>query len=125
MHFGKSVFVAGICALLGACAGEAPTASAPSENLPPAPPPGEPSGIAGMDAQALRVAFGPPQFVRKDKAVEMWRYDNSTCKAFFFLYANGSSLAVRHVETVPRGSTMAADETCLAQLRAHANAPVS
>jgi hypothetical protein len=70
-----------------------------------------------MDAQALRVTFGTPAFVRRDGAIEMWRYDNASCKAFFFLYGNGLSVTVRHVETLPRGQEMAADETCLQQLR--------
>lgn len=111
-----------VCALLCACS------AVPKETtiaLPPAPPPGEPAGVAGMEAQSLRVAFGPPAFVRKDGASEMWRYDNPQCRAFFFLYPNGASLAVRHVETVPRGHDIAADATCLDQLRAHAGAPVS
>ncbi len=114
---------ASLCAVLCACTG-APHES-PTIALPTAPPPGEPNGLAGMEAADLRVAFGPPAFVRKDGAVEMWRYDNVACKAVFFLYANGASLAVRHVETVPRGRDIAADENCLDQLRAHANAPVS
>lgn len=115
--------VASLCGLLCACA-NAPQ-EAPIVALPAAPPPGEPVGLAGMDASQLRVAFGSPAFVRKDGATEMWRYDNAACKAFFFLYPSGTSLAVRHVETVPRGREMAADENCLSQLRAHANVPVS
>lgn len=93
--------------------------------LPPAPPPGEPAGIVGMDAQALRAAFGAPAFVRKDGPVEMWRYDNTNCRAFFFLYPNAGTTTVRHVETQPRGREMAADEACLAQLRVHVPSPVS
>lgn len=115
--------VASLCGLLCACA-NAPQ-EAPTVALPAAPPPGEPVGLAGMDASQLRVAFGSPAFVRKDGATEMWRYDNPACKAFFFLYPNGTSLAVRHIETIPRGRDMAADENCLAQLRAHGNVPVS
>ncbi|HWU26357.1 MAG TPA: hypothetical protein VN154_08135 [Rhizomicrobium sp.] len=92
-------------------------------SLPSAPPPGEPPDLAGIDAAALRVAFGHPAFSRKDGQAEMWRYDNSGCKAFFFLYSNGTTFTVRHVETVPRGQEMAADANCLAQLRLHT--PVS
>ena len=125
----SAVAIAGLCAILGACAGtpkETNPAPAPVA-LPPAPPPGEPAWSAGMDAQALRVAFGTPAFMRKDGAAEIWRYDSASCKAFFFLYpnANGASV-VRHVETLPRGPEMAADETCLAQMRTRPpNAPVS
>jgi hypothetical protein len=119
--------VACLCAVLGACAGT-PKETAPAPvALPPAPPPGEPAWITTMDSRALRVSFGQPAFVRKDGAAEIWRYDGQTCKAFFFLYANGSgATVVRHVETLPRGHEMAADENCLAQMRAHpANGPVS
>lgn len=119
----NGVVLALACAMLCACA--APQNAVPTVALPAAPPPGEPPGLAGMDAQALRVAFGAPAFVRKDGRVEMWRYDNPSCKAFFFLYAAEGMLTVRHVETVPRGRDIAADADCLTQLRARANAPVS
>jgi hypothetical protein len=112
-----------LCALLCACASQ-PKQVAPVA-LPPAPPPGEPGDLAGIDATALRASFGAPVFVRKDGAIEMWRYDNAACKAFFFLYPTGAALTVRHVETIPRGHDMAADADCLAQLRIRTNAPVS
>jgi hypothetical protein len=105
------------------CAGLSACASAPPQPPPiAAPPPGEPPGIAGLSAQKLRIAFGAPQFVRKDGDSELWRYDGEACKAFFFLYPQSGTLAVRHVETVPRGAAMAADITCLDALRARAHA---
>jgi hypothetical protein len=85
----------------------------------------EPGNIAGMDASRIRVAFGAPQFVRKDGQVEMWRYDGMNCKAFFFMYPSGNSLAVKHVETMPRPDNAAADSTCLQGLLAHARAAAS
>jgi hypothetical protein len=114
------------CALLGACV-QAPNqvAPLPPVALPPAPPPGEPPGIVGMDAVALRAAFGTPTFIRKDGEAEMWRYDGVSCKAFFFLYANAGVSTVSHVETMPRGPVIAADESCLAQLRARPAAPAT
>jgi hypothetical protein len=90
-------------------------------SLPTPPPMGEPGNIAGMDAGRIRVAFGAPQFVRKDGQIEMWRYDGAGCKAFFFMYPNGGSLAVRHVETMPRGpNDQGADSNCLQGLLARA-----
>ena len=83
---------------------------------------GGPANVAGMDAARIRLAFGAPQFVRKDGQVEMWRYDGASCKAFFFLYPNGGSLAVRHVETMPQGANATADSTCLQSLLARAKA---
>jgi hypothetical protein len=48
----------------------------------------------------------------------MWRYDGAACKAFFFLYGVPGTEQVRHVETLPRGQTDAADDGCLNALRA-------
>ncbi len=117
------------CAALAACAtAQRQQAEGPQQqvSLPPPPPPGEPAGLPGLEESQLRVAYGAPSLVRKDGRTEMWRYDGVGCKAFFFLYPSGSSFAVRHVETVPRGGDMAADANCLAALRARATAtPVS
>jgi len=112
-----------LCAMLAAC--EVAPKESPTIALPAAPPPGEPAGLTGIDAQALRAAFGLPAFVRKDGTIETWRYDNATCKAFFFLYPVEGTLTVRHVETLPRGMDIAADANCLALLRVHAVTPVS
>ena len=119
MNGQKLAAIACLCAALGACANQ-PQQQTPSVALPAAPPPGEPAWIISMDAQGLRTAFGQPAFVRKDSGSEMWRYDGAGCKAFFFLYPGMSgATVVRHVETLPRGATIAADENCLAQLRLH------
>jgi hypothetical protein len=101
---------------LAACA--APQANQVA--LPAAPPPGEPGNLAGMDAARVKTAFGAPQFVRKDGTAEIWRYDAANCKAFFFLYPNGTSMAVRHVETTPHAASEAADSACLQALMARA-----
>jgi hypothetical protein len=113
--------LASLCLLLlcGLAACAAPRQQA---SLPTAPPVGEPGNIAGMDAGRIRVAFGTPQFVRKDGQAEMWRYDGTSCKAFFFLYPSGSSMAVRHVETLPHPANEAADSTCLQDLLNRARA---
>lgn len=116
--------IAALCASVCACA--TPQAPPPRLALPAAPPVGEPAGIAGLEASQLKVAFGRPVFVRKDGPAELWRYDGASCKAFFFLYPAGSSMAVRHVETLPRGQEMAADAACLNALRTRQQAaPVS
>jgi len=83
--------------------------------IPPAPPRGEPGQYLNMAAPGLQAAFGRPAFVRKDGGTEMWRYDGTACRAFFFLY--GSPLAVRHVETLPHGAQSAADIECLNALK--------
>jgi hypothetical protein len=107
---------------LGACA----TQPIQQASLPSPPPSSrEPGNIAGMDASRIRVAFGDPQFVRKDGQVEMWRYDGANCKAFFFMYPRGDSLAVKHVETMPRPDNATTDSTCLQGLLAHAKSAAS
>jgi hypothetical protein len=106
---------------LAACATQ-PTNQAA---LPSPPPAGEPGNVAGMDASRIRVAFGAPQFVRKDGQIELWRYDGANCRAFFFMYPRGNSLAVKHVETMPRPGNAAADSTCLQELLARAKGAAS
>ncbi|HEX4077929.1 MAG TPA: hypothetical protein VHX61_03525 [Rhizomicrobium sp.] len=117
-----------MCLLLADCASSrraAPVSQPPHVALPVVPHPGEPGDVAGLQPAQLRVIFGAPAFVRKDGTIEMWRYDGPACKAFFFLYPFGNSLLVRHVETLPRGRRMAADQTCLDSLRTHPATPVS
>jgi hypothetical protein len=107
-----------LCAGLSACA----TQSNQSSSLPRVPE-GEPPGLAGLAATGVKAAYGEPSFVRRDGATEVWRYDGQTCRAFFFLYPSEGTKVVRHVETLPRGTTMAADTTCLDAL--HGRAKVS
>ncbi|MEI9990482.1 MAG: hypothetical protein WDM86_10615 [Rhizomicrobium sp.] len=114
-----------LCALLGACA--APRAAGPAHvELPSAPPEGEPVGTTGLHEAELKAQYGQPAFVRHDGNAQIWRFDGAACKAFFFLYSRGGDTAVWHVETAPRGQSIAADETCLSGLRARvAPQPVS
>jgi len=109
--------------LLGACASQ-PTASSPYA-LPAPPPGGEPSGFIGMTAVQLQASFGRPSFTRRENGSELWRYDVSQCRTFFFLYPEGRAMSVRHVETVPQGKGVAADPACLSVLRAKPASPVS
>jgi hypothetical protein len=120
----RTLCVALVCLLAAACA------SAPQSQkvaLPTAPRPGEPAGIAGLSAADVRANFGIPAFVRKDGVAELWRYDGQGCKAFFFLYPEGGSNRVRHVETLPRANgATAADPACLQLLlKRRATQPVS
>ena len=81
---------------------------------------GEPADVAGLAPANVRAAFGAPSFVRKDGTTQMWRYDSPMCRAFFFFYDQSGVQSVRHVETLPRGVSMAADANCLDALRARA-----
>ena len=78
---------------------------------------GDSSGLVGQGDAQIRATFGAPAFVRKDGTAQIWRYDGMVCKAFFFFYANGSALAVKHVETLPHPLMASADAGCLASLQ--------
>ena len=108
--------------LVVVCLGLAACASQPQRGGGLVAPPqvGEPPGIPGLAASQVKASFGEPSFIRKDGSAEIWRYDGQTCRAFFFLYPNGGNEVVRHVETLPRGATIAADTTCLDALRGRA-----
>lgn len=79
--------------------------------LTPAPP---------TDAVTLRGAYGAPDFVRRERDSELWRYDGTGCAAFFFLYREGEIWRLRYSETMPRGRDMPADAACLSGLSARA-----
>ena len=121
------VILLSACALLAGCSTSRQSAP-PTANraiVPAGPPAGEPSDLAGLKSTQLREVFGAPNFVRKEGAMELWRYDSIGCKAFFFLYPYGQALLVRHVETLPRGNVQAADQTCLESLRPKSPQPIS
>lgn len=111
----RPVLAVCFCAMLSACASRPTT---PNVSLPFPPPSGGSAGPVGLLASDLRAHFGAPSFVRKENGAEMWRYDGANCRAFFFLYPQGDSRIVGHVETIPRGARTAADANCLAGLRA-------
>jgi hypothetical protein len=86
----------------------------PPEPMPPPPPPPPPP----TDAQSLRTAYGAPDFIRKEKDSELWRYDGKNCAVFFFLYREGELMRIRYAETDPRGKDVAADPACIEGLNA-------
>jgi len=98
-----------LCTTLAGCATRP---AAPTQvRLPEAPPAGEPAGTTGLHEADLRAAFGVPALVRHDGTAQIWRFDGAGCKAYFFLYSRDGATAVWHVETIPRGVRIAADET--------------
>lgn len=105
-----------LCTALAACA--SPGGRGPGRL--DAPPPGEPSGTTGLKEADLRRFYGQPAFIRKDANGQIWRFDAPSCKAYFFLYTRGADTAVWHVETTPRGVSIAADQNCLNALSARA-----
>jgi hypothetical protein len=117
----RLVAVLGLCVLAGACGSTRPAQNA--VRLPDAPHGGEPAGTTGLHEADLRAQFGQPAMIRHDAGAEVVRIDGATCKAFFFLYSKDGNTAVWHVETSPRGQAIAADENCLASLRARMAPP--
>lgn len=122
-------FLLAVCAFIAGCTTPRtpaqPTTKLQQAIVPAAPPVGEPADLAGLKSTQLREIYGTPNFVRKEGAMELWRYDSSGCRAFFFLYPYGQTLLVRHVETLPRGGARAADQTCLDSLRPKSQQPIS
>jgi len=111
----RKLVVLSACVLLAACANRAAVPDRVA--LPAAPPPGEPPNVIGLSPNALSAAFGEPAFIRKDGGTEFWRYNGKTCRAFFFLYKQNNILTVGHMETLPHGAAIAADNACLDTLR--------
>ncbi|OJT95842.1 MAG: hypothetical protein BGN82_04910 [Alphaproteobacteria bacterium 65-7] len=107
-----------LAVLAAGCAANGPVPRPAPRAIPAAPPRGEPSVFYNMPAASLRAALGTPAFVRKDGAVEMWRYDGAACRAFFFFQGAAGQQVVRHVETLPHGVKLAADSACLTALQA-------
>jgi len=122
-------FLLGVPAFLVGCTTSRPPAQPTTKiqqaTVPAAPRADEPADLAGLKSTQLREIYGEPNFVRREGAMELWRYDSSGCKAFFFLYPYGQALLVRHVETLPRGAARAADQTCLDSLRPKSQQPIS
>ncbi|HWD26727.1 MAG TPA: hypothetical protein VG387_06160 [Rhizomicrobium sp.] len=118
----RLVPVLALCAVLGACAsngGGGGGTTVPSRvPLPSAPPAGEPAGTTGLHEADLRAQYGQPSLIRHDGTATIWRFDGAGCKAFFFFYTRDNNTAVWHVETMPRGVSIAADQGCLNALRA-------
>lgn len=114
---------AGLMLFLCACANT--PAPPPRIALPAPPPTGEPTNFVGMTSTQLRTAFGAPVFTRKEYGAELWRYDTTNCRAFFFLYPAGNGMSVGHVETMPHAPNAAVDPGCLSALRGKPTSPAS
>ncbi len=113
----RKLLTVSACILLAACASRAPIPD--RVELPPAPPPGELPNVLGLSEDAVRATFGEPAFVRRDGDMQFWRYNGAACHAFFFLYKQNGILTVQHVETLPPGAAIGADNACINGLRLH------
>tara|TARA_R110001606_G_scaffold279052_1_gene427593 strand:- start:152 stop:655 length:504 start_codon:yes stop_codon:yes gene_type:complete len=98
------------------------TALSVPERTPAAPPPNDdPARLRGLNASALTALLGDPVRVRRDGTAEIRQYgDVSSCQIDLFLYADGSTATVSHVE-IRRGIERldpAAARSCLRQMLA-------
>ncbi len=86
---------------------------------PPIPEPAvNPSVVIGMAAGELRDLLGPPEFRRRDKPAEIWRYTNGTCVLDVFLYeaAGGGPLGATHFEFRSLDKEPVVAETCFTNM---------
>lgn len=54
--------------------------------------------LIGLAGKAVVELLGPPGFIHRDRAAEIWRYGGTNCKLDLFLYRRGSALQVTHAE---------------------------
>jgi len=113
-----------VALLAGGCAGR-------DERAPPvaAEPAIDPASLIGLDAAALRARLGAPEFVRQEKAAEVWRYAYGACIAYLFLYAdNGAARkppTVRFIEVRGLASPSVKAEDCIGRPAAAPPPPVA
>jgi hypothetical protein len=98
---------------------------APAPQAAAAPTPQTAAASARRNATELRAEFGTPDFVRRETDSELWRYDGEGCSLFAVLYRDNADFLVRHIETLPQGNGMPADEACVNRIKASAAAPPS
>lgn len=73
--------------------------------------------LMGRDNQAVLVALGQPRRVRKEAPAEVWQYNAGTCVIDVFLYPDGGTQRVKHVEARDVIHGKAVDATgCLAKM---------
>jgi len=83
-----------------------PRPAPPIEDLP------GPDSLIGLSSDAVTAVLGPPQFRRREAPAQIWRYRTKTCFLDLFLYRDGATLKVAHVEV--RGPDVATigDKAC-------------
>lgn len=63
-----------------------------------------PARLVGLSERDVTRTLGDPNFVRRDKGVEIWQYKNDDCILDLFLYEEAGRLSVDHTEL--RGTHM-------------------
>lgn len=78
----------------------------------------DPEEFVGYQPDGLLPILGAPDFVRRDGAAQIWQYRAENCVFDLFLYGNGNSSRVAHVDLRERRATDEPVETCFFRMRA-------
>jgi len=76
-----------------------------------------PEEFVGFQPDALLPVLGAPDFVRRDGPAQIWQYRAENCVFDLFLYRDGGTSRVDHVELRERGATKESAEECYARMR--------
>ena len=72
------------------------------------------SELVGLDSSMVEQRLGSPALRRRDAPAELWQYRSPLCVMDVFLYSDGRSFKVMHVELHPRSPEQIPAPTCLA-----------
>src|SRR5258706_16120031 len=72
------------------------------------------SELVGLDSTIVEQRLGSPALRRRDAPAELWQYRSPLCVMDLFLYSDGRSFKVTHVELRSRSVEQVQAPTCLA-----------
>ena len=72
------------------------------------------SELVGLESTVVEQRLGSPALRRRDAPAELWQYRSPVCVMDVFLYSDGRSFKVMHVELHPRSAEQVPAPACLA-----------
>lgn len=78
----------------------------------------DPEEFVGYQPDSLLPILGAPDFVRRDGPAQIWQYRAENCVFDLFLYGDGDTSRVTHVELRERRATNETAEACYSRMRA-------
>lgn len=72
------------------------------------------SELVGLESTMVEQRLGSPALRRRDAPAELWQYRSPVCVMDVFLYSDGRSFKVMHVELHPRSPEQIPAPACLA-----------
>jgi hypothetical protein len=72
------------------------------------------SELVGLESTMVEQRLGSPALRRRDAPAELWQYRSPVCVMDVFLYSDGRSSKVMHVELHPRSAEQIPAPACLA-----------